>query len=239
MVALAFVAWARPASAYRPFDGTDADVAARGELELEIGTLGYVHTRDGTYFAPVQVLNYGPVERVELVLAGQPSVPAFRAEGARFALLDPEASVKVVLREGVLQDHAGPSIALELDALLPTVNGEPGAGGGGDLILSQRLGPVLGHLNLEAFRSRAKNADLVADLILEGPALFARARPVAELSFEHEASLASTSAALLGFIADVSEAFALDAAGRFAASDGARAYEVRGGFTWSIDLTGR
>jgi hypothetical protein len=238
VLAFALVAWARPAFAYRPFDGTDAGVAARGELELEIGTVGYVHTPQGTYFAPAQVFNYGPIDRVELVLAGQPSVPAFRATGPRFALLEPEASVKVVLREGVLQEHTGPSIALELDALLPTVNGEPGAGGGGDLILTERLGPVLGHLNLEAFRSRAKNADFIADLILEGPPLFARARPVAELSFEHEVSVASTSAALLGFIADVSETFALDAAGRFAASEGAHAYEIRGGFTWSIDLTG-
>ena len=60
LVAFALIASTRTALAYRPFDGTDADVAPRGELELEIGTVGYLHGRDGTAVAPMQVVNFGP-----------------------------------------------------------------------------------------------------------------------------------------------------------------------------------
>ena len=236
LLALGLVAWASEARAYRPFDGTDADVAKPGELELEVGTLGYLHTREGTYVAPVQVINYGPIERVELVFAARPSVPAFRADGPSFALLDTTASVKTVLRKGVLQELTGPSVALELDALLPTLHGEPGAGAGADLIVSERLGFSTLHLNLEATRTRAKNADLEADLIAEGPPLVAQARPVVELSYEHEFSVASTAAALVGFIDEISESFAPDAAFRFATSGQERVFELRGGFTWDIAL---
>src|SRR5437763_13726549 len=38
------VALPRPAFAYRPFDSTDAAVAAEGEMELELGPLGFLKT---------------------------------------------------------------------------------------------------------------------------------------------------------------------------------------------------
>ncbi len=43
VLALLIVFASNDARAYRPFDGTDADVAAKGELELEIGPLGYLN----------------------------------------------------------------------------------------------------------------------------------------------------------------------------------------------------
>lgn len=42
----------------------------------------------------------------------------------RFQVEDSALSVKSVLREGRLQDKAGPSVATEIGALLPTINGE-------------------------------------------------------------------------------------------------------------------
>lgn len=234
--ALALLGWTTTAAAYRPFDGTDADVAKRGELELEVGTLGYVHGRDGAYVGPVQVLNYGPIDRVELVLGARPVVPAYRATSDRFALADTVASVKSVLREGVLQDARGPSIALELDAFLPTLNGEPGWGAGAALIISERVSFLTLHLNLQVARTRAENADGIADLILEGPPLLGRTRPVAELSFEHEFNARSTAVGLLGFISQVTERFSADIAARYALSGRDRTFELRGGFTCDIDL---
>ena len=38
-----------PAYAYRPFNSTDVAVAARGEVELECGPLGYVVDADGRF----------------------------------------------------------------------------------------------------------------------------------------------------------------------------------------------
>lgn len=236
VLVLGLLAWARPAAAYRPFDGTDAAVAGRGELELELGTLGYWHARGSTYLAPVQVINYGLVKRVELVLAGRPVVPAYRAESARFALDETEVSVKSVLREGALQDAPGPSVALELGTLLPTLHGEPGAGAWAAVIVSERLRFATLHLNVEGARTRAKNADFVLDVIAEGRPLLAGARPVAELSFEREFTADSTLGVLVGFIAEVSERFDLDAATRFARSGHDRLFEIRGGFTWALEL---
>jgi hypothetical protein len=58
--ALCLVAWSDPAWAYRPFDGTDAAVAAPGEVEIELQPAGRL--REGgntTLVAPATVFNYG------------------------------------------------------------------------------------------------------------------------------------------------------------------------------------
>jgi hypothetical protein len=57
---LGLLAWSVPASAYRPFDGTDAAVAAKGELEIELQPAGRLHDQGGTsLIAPATVINYG------------------------------------------------------------------------------------------------------------------------------------------------------------------------------------
>jgi hypothetical protein len=42
------LAMPRLAFAYRPFDSTDAAVAAKGEVELELGPLGFLRTGPGS-----------------------------------------------------------------------------------------------------------------------------------------------------------------------------------------------
>jgi hypothetical protein len=59
---------------------------------------------------------------------------------------------------------------------------------------------------------------------------------VAELSLEREFNVTSTAAALVGFISEISERFSLDGATRFARSGHDRVFEIRGGFTWDIEL---
>src|SRR5258707_13470708 len=64
--------WSEPAFAFRPFDGTDAAVAALGELELELGPTGV--RRDGserTLVAPAMAFNLGLAVDWEAVLQGQ------------------------------------------------------------------------------------------------------------------------------------------------------------------------
>src|SRR5215468_11314234 len=59
---------ARSAWAYRPFVSTDAAVADPKEFEIELGVLTVDRTgRDNTYTAPSVVLNYGVLDRWELV----------------------------------------------------------------------------------------------------------------------------------------------------------------------------
>ena len=66
---------AAPASAYRPFDGTDAAVADVGEVEIEFQPIGAMHARSTTKPISDSVLNFGFAERWELVLQGTAQVP--------------------------------------------------------------------------------------------------------------------------------------------------------------------
>ena len=56
--------------AYRPFDGTDAAVAAVGEVEIELQPVGAVRAGSQTTRPDHMHLNYGFAERWELVLQG-------------------------------------------------------------------------------------------------------------------------------------------------------------------------
>src|SRR5215475_9080069 len=63
---------ASPAQAYRPFEGTDAAVAKKGEMEIELQPAGPLRDESGTkLLAPVTVINYGLSEDWEAVFEGQ------------------------------------------------------------------------------------------------------------------------------------------------------------------------
>jgi len=104
------------ADAYRPFISTDADTAAYGTIELELGFFG-LQRQDGRTHGqtPQAVLNYGFRPGFEAV--GQLYLDEPPVGGAR--VLDAELSVKNVLRRGVLQDKPGPSVAMDSLLLLP------------------------------------------------------------------------------------------------------------------------
>src|SRR3984957_13843763 len=62
--------WCKSAHAYRPFDGTDADVAELHELELELGPIGYYNRAGAHDFVSGGVLNFGFAHRFGLLLQG-------------------------------------------------------------------------------------------------------------------------------------------------------------------------
>ena len=65
-----------PAVAYRPFDCTDAAVAAVGEVEIELQPAGRLRDETGTsLIAPATVFNYGFSEGWEAMLCGSGSCP--------------------------------------------------------------------------------------------------------------------------------------------------------------------
>src|SRR6516162_10650183 len=75
-VVLSLTVWSPSAWAYRPFDGTDAAVAAPGEVEIELQPAGPRHDEEGTtLIAPATVFNYGLSEGWEAVLEGQGEIP--------------------------------------------------------------------------------------------------------------------------------------------------------------------
>jgi hypothetical protein len=242
--AVLVAAWPVAARAYRPFDGTDADVAELHELELEIGPIGYYNRAGAHDFVSGGVLNFGFAHRFELVLQGfdfysldsaVPSVPNKFTDTGIF--------VKAVLREGCLQQKAGPSVATEIGPLLPAVNDPDGTGVGAYVggILSTCMGHALiVHWNMEAQALRANQLgnhdfDLFAGAIFEPPPSRYVVRPVVELFTERDFGLGiQTYSALVGAIWSVNPKLALDVAFREASIATQAVSEVRAGFSWAI-----
>ena len=76
LIVLGVAALSGPAFAYRPFDGTDAAVAAPGELEIELQPAGLEHEQ-GTQnlIAPWTVVNIGLSDAWEAVFEGRGETP--------------------------------------------------------------------------------------------------------------------------------------------------------------------
>ncbi|TMB27236.1 MAG: hypothetical protein E6J65_05805 [Deltaproteobacteria bacterium] len=231
------VALPRPAFAYRPFDSTDAAVAEKGDLELELGPLGFLKTDAGRFLvAPSAIFNLGIARDWELVLQGRHFILLDGMAGdSRFRLIDTGLFLKGVLREGSLQEVHGPSVAIEVGPLLPTINGEPGIGATATLIVSQHWKPVTLHVNGEVTLTRAGNLDLFGGAILEGPREWA-VRPVVEAFVEREFGAAFVLSGLVGAIWQLKEGLSLDIALRAARVDTNTALEVRAGLTWATSL---
>src|SRR5438105_7745125 len=167
----AAIALASPAFAYRPFDGTDGDVADVGEFELEMGPAQYLSNSEGRYLmAPATVLNLGVARGLELVVDFKDFVGLRPVPGQqRMRLLDTDVFLKGVLRRGTLQGETGVSIALEAGPLLPEIGGLNGSGAEANLITSYRWDALSLHLNTAAELTRDHQMETVVSLILEGP----------------------------------------------------------------------
>src|SRR3984957_17645665 len=101
---------ASPASAYRPFDGTDAAVAGVNETEIELQPFGYQRTgSQSAAVAPFVVYNYGFADRWEMVLQTEMLTPI--TGGGQPSIAATGAFLKYVIVPGVLQEKAGVSIA--------------------------------------------------------------------------------------------------------------------------------
>jgi hypothetical protein len=111
------------ANAYRPFTSTDADVADAYELELEI-ELGYfaVERRgnNDTFVIPQLVFNYGLTNTLEVV--GEFDVE--KSDGRSFKIVDAAVLFKGLLKQGVLQDNLGISVAYEAGVLIPSTGSD-------------------------------------------------------------------------------------------------------------------
>jgi hypothetical protein len=237
---LAAMAITSDALAYRPFDGTDADVAELGHFELELGPVHWYSQRDThDLVAPDTVLNLGFLPRWELVVDAQNFVALDAPRGAPGdQLLDTDVLTKVLLLPGALQDKGPwPSVAVELGPLLPNVNGEEAFGASTDVIVSERWPGFAMHVNdwFELTRG-ALHLDWFEGVILEAPSL-ARVRPVGELFVEHEfVASVTTWSALAGAIWRAGEGLDLDMGLREARVGGERATEVRIGLTWAVSV---
>lgn len=221
------------ACAYRPFNGTDAAVAGPGEVELELGPVGFL--REGsqrTLMAPAWTLNYGVRPGWEVVIEGQ-GIHGLSAGNRGSSLVDQAVLLKGVLREGSLQDKAGPSVATEWGLLLPGLDAEPGTGLSVAAILSQRWARMTLHLNVKSTLTRQQHGALFVGAIVEGSSQ-AHLRPVAEVFQEREQGRPATFSGLAGLIWRVREGLAVDVGLRRGWGAELLLTEVRLGLTWGM-----
>jgi hypothetical protein len=234
VIALCLTAWSGSASAYRPFDGTDAAVAAPGELEIELQPAGRLRENGSTTLvAPATVINYGLSEGWEAVFEGQGQTPL--SPSGPTSLTAAGAFLKHVLQPGSLQDKTGPSVATEFGVLLPDSTGNSGVGASLAGIVSQRWDWGTIHLNAETALTREHHADLFLGGIIEGPSKWS-IRPVAEFFYEKEFGKLETISGLIGLIWRVRDNLSFDVGLRHALTNGHPVNEVRAGLTFGFPL---
>jgi len=224
-----------PASAYRPFDGTDAAVADKGKMEIEMQPAGILKDASGTMLiAPATRFNYGLTETWEAVLEGQLESPL--SPSGPSTLTAAGAFLKGVLREGSLQNKSGVSVATEFGVLLPDSRGDSQLGASVAGIVSQRWDWGAIHLNGQVALTREHRADVFLGTIVEGPAKWT-VRPVAEVFYEREFGNSETISGLVGLIWQVREDLAFDVGLRHAVTNGRALNEVRAGLSFSFPIS--
>jgi hypothetical protein len=235
LVSILVLSSSNPVLAYRPFVGTDAAVADFGELETEFGPAEPMRAGSQRLLTSADtVFNLGVAEGWEAVLQGQ-AVTLLSPGPVQTSLLGNEFSLKNIVREGVLQEKEGPSIAVEFGPLLPGVNGEPGTGATLGGIVSSRWGWLTTHVNAAATVTRSRHADAFFGTIFEGPWDWP-VRPIAEVFYEREWAVAEMVSGLAGVIWQVNDKLAFDIALRDARVNHHTVNELRAGVTFGLPL---
>jgi hypothetical protein len=208
---------------------TDAAVADPKEVEIELEYFNLERAgKNNTIATPGMVFNYGVAKRLELV--GE-----FRVEvSPDVEITDPALSLKGVVKEGVLQDKPGLSVAVEAGLLLPsTVSRERGVGFEAIGIVSGKLAPVTVHVNGGGGLDRDGHVFGIWGVIGELP-LHAKLRVVGEVNGEVTTqSERPNNSALLGLILQpTSKNLFLDAGVRRGISDVAPDWQFTIGLTF-------
>jgi hypothetical protein len=232
---LAAAAMPVPARAYRPFDSTDAAVAEKGRVEIELSPFGLLKEGAERFVvAPSVILNWGFADRWEVVLEGREFIHVGSAAAEpRLRVDDSALSIKTVLREGSLQEGRGLSLAAEVGALLPATSGEGGAGAQAAVIASQRWDLLTIHLNGAVGWTRTHDLGLFAGAIVEIHDAWT-VRPVTELFVQGQGDLPVVASWLAGAIWRARDDLSLDAAVRLARSGDVDTTELRLGLTWDF-----
>ena len=141
------------------------------------------------------MLNYGFVKNWE-------AVGEFRVEASpELQITDPGLSVKGVLKEGVLQEKEGLSVAIEVGALLPsTLPHEHGVGVEAIGIVSGKLAPVTVHVNGGGGLERDDQHGFAIWGVIGELPVHPKLRLVGEVNGESTQGQRPNSSALLGVI---------------------------------------
>jgi hypothetical protein len=224
-----------PALGYRPFVSTDAAVVDPGEVELELGYFNLERAdKENVFVVPQVVVNYGISQDWEVV--GEFGVE--KPPDAAAKLVSPGLFLKGVLKEGVLQQQKGVSVAVEAGPLLPSAAPEQnGLGFEGIGILSGAVRRFTYHVNVGGGVDRQKTNPFVLWGVIGEISLLPSLRLVGEVSGESIKEKIPDDSVLLGFIwQPPSSSVLLDGGVRKSLSTGAPDWLFTAGLTWSFPL---
>ena len=224
-----------PAVGYRPFVSTDAAVVDPGEVEVELGYFNLEREDKGNVFVvPQVVVNYGMSQDWEVV--GEFDVE--KPPDAAAKLVDPGLFLKGIIKEGILQQQEGVSIAIEAGPLLPSAASEQkGLGFEGIGILSGELHRFTYHINVGGGVDRQKTHPFVLWGVIGEISLLPSLRLVGEVSGESSKEKIPDNSVLLGVIwQPLSSSVVLDGGVRKSLSTGAPDWLFTTGLTWSFSL---
>jgi len=219
--------------AYRPFFSTDAAVADPQEEEIELGYFTLEHAQgQQTFTLPSLVLNYGLWRDLEVV--GEFAVA--RDPTGALNLVDPGLFAKAVLKEGVLQEKDGLSVAVEAGPLLPSTRpGERRVGIEAIGIVSGRVAPFTLHVNGGGGVGRRDTQPFGLWGVIGELPLCSNLRLVGEVTGESTTGALANNSALLGFIWQPSVSnLVLDAGVRRGISRGAPDWQLTAGVTFGF-----
>jgi len=216
---------------------TDAAVAERQEMEIELGYFTFERTQGEHIFTiPSLVLNYGLFTNIELV--GELRVQEGPSQTVE--VVDPGLFVKAVLKEGILQGKEGLSIAIEAGPLLPSmVPGERRFGFEGIGILSGRLPPFTYHVNLGGGIQRAGGEPVALWGVIGEWPVGPTVRIVGEINGEQARQEHAHHTALLGVLWRPAAANLVFDLGLRHGLQGGPDWQITAGVTFSFSLASR
>ena len=184
---------------YRPFVSTNAAVEESNEVEVQLGYFALKRIEGKTRPVIPQVeLDYGILGRFEAEGEFEIEEPPDEDD---IQLDDAEFSLKALVREGVLQEKNGPSIALEMGLLLPsTEEEERDLGFKGFGVLSEKLSFFTCHINLGGGLDREDRNPFALWGVIGEAAVSPTFRFVGEFNGEHPEGGSYDNSGLLGFI---------------------------------------
>ena len=224
-----------PALGYRPFISTDAAVADPKEMEVELGYFTLERDdKENSFIVPQIVVNYGITQDWEVVGEFRVEKPA---DGAA-KLISPGLFLKGVLKEGVMQQREGVSVAIEAGPLLPSAASEQNRFGfEGIGILSAELHRFTYHINIGGGVDRHETNPFVLWGMIVEFSLLPSLRLVGEVSGESIRKKIPDDSVLLGLIWQLPlSALLLDGGIRKSLSKGAPDWLFTTGLTWSFSL---
>lgn len=235
---LAGLVSAQRASAFRPIDFTDADVAESRTIEFEFAPAEYLRQGEvRTLNAPKLAITFGIGRGIEAGIEGINLVTLAPREGEpRAQIADAGLAVKKLIRKGSLQELAGLSVAVESVVQFPGRDAvHLGIEGSGIVSSESKFGAI--HAQATASRSTESVNEAEGGVIVEGNDYHGW-RPVLQLHARGVRDETPVFGGIVGVVFEAHDGLAFDLGlgiTRVRSEDVTEHdTEIRGGVTWQI-----